>query len=157
MSGRYSRNKGYRNERKLVLELLAQNYKAQRVPLSGGTAFAKGDVVVDMPNGTRINIEVKSRAEAFKNLYDMYFAATKAAKNDLMCLALPHELCVDVSSSFSAVLEGDLLYELIGTHPLYSTYKRAFDRIVKLKALKQDADILAIRDDNKPFLFFRFR
>lgn len=46
MSGAHSRNKGAGYERELVNKLRAFGLKAQRVPLSGATEYAKGDVEV---------------------------------------------------------------------------------------------------------------
>ena len=46
MSGAHSRNKGAGYERELVNALRKFGLKAQRVPLSGATEYAKGDVEV---------------------------------------------------------------------------------------------------------------
>lgn len=46
MSGRFSRNKGAKYERELVNAFKGRGLEAQRVPLSGATAYAKGDVEV---------------------------------------------------------------------------------------------------------------
>lgn len=46
MSGAHSRNKGARFEREVVNCLKGQGLKAQRVPLSGATDYAKGDVEI---------------------------------------------------------------------------------------------------------------
>ena len=44
--GKMSRTKGAKYERELVNEFKARGLDAQRVPLSGATAYAKGDVEV---------------------------------------------------------------------------------------------------------------
>lgn len=46
MSGNHSRNKGAGYERELVNDFKGFGLGAQRVPLSGATAYAKGDVEV---------------------------------------------------------------------------------------------------------------
>lgn len=46
MSGRHSRNKGAGFERELVNAFKDKGLSAQRVPLSGATDYAKGDVEV---------------------------------------------------------------------------------------------------------------
>jgi hypothetical protein len=46
MSGRHSRNKGAGFERELVNAFKELGLEAQRVPLSGATTYAKGDVEV---------------------------------------------------------------------------------------------------------------
>jgi Holliday junction resolvase len=69
MSGRRSRDKGARVERGIVRALQAEGFAAQRVPLSGsaGGRFA-GDVVMPLM-GRDLCLEVKARAEGFRELY----------------------------------------------------------------------------------------
>lgn len=59
-----SRNKGYRTERNLLIELRKHGIKALRVPLSGSCEGFAGDLIVE--NKTA---EVKARAKGFKELY----------------------------------------------------------------------------------------
>ena len=58
------RRKGYRGEYNLVRKLKEHGLSAERVPLSGSTSFAKGDVVVEGLVG-----EVKWRKDGFKQIY----------------------------------------------------------------------------------------
>jgi Holliday junction resolvase len=69
MSGRPSRDKGARTERGIVHALQASGFAATRVPLSGavGGRFA-GDVVMPLM-GRDLCVEVKARAEGFRELY----------------------------------------------------------------------------------------
>jgi Holliday junction resolvase len=69
MSGRRSRQKGARVERAIVHALQAKGFAAARVPLSGsvGGRFA-GDVVMPF-NGRDFCVEVKARADGFRELY----------------------------------------------------------------------------------------
>jgi Holliday junction resolvase len=69
MSGRRSRDKGARTERGIVHALQANGFAATRVPLSGavGGRFA-GDVVMPLM-GRDLCVEVKARAEGFRELY----------------------------------------------------------------------------------------
>ena len=69
MSGRRSRSKGARTERSIVNALKASGIAAVRVPLSGavGGRFA-GDVIVPLV-GRDLCLEVKSRADGFRELY----------------------------------------------------------------------------------------
>ncbi|MEM4546832.1 MAG: hypothetical protein QW328_08755 [Nitrososphaerota archaeon] len=62
--GKKSRNKGYRGEHELVCLLKRAGINAVRVPLSGATEFAKGDVIVE-----RKVCEVKLRHDGFRELY----------------------------------------------------------------------------------------
>ncbi len=69
MSGRRSRDKGTRTERAIVNGLKARGLAAVRVPLSGavGGRFA-GDVVLPLM-GRDLCVEVKARADGFRELY----------------------------------------------------------------------------------------
>jgi Holliday junction resolvase len=69
MSGRRSRAKGARTERSIVNALKASGIAAVRVPLSGavGGRFA-GDIVLPLM-GRDLCIEVKARADGFRELY----------------------------------------------------------------------------------------
>lgn len=62
--GRSQRQKGYRTEYNLVRYLKDAGLDAKRVPLSGATEFAKGDIVVEGLVG-----EVKARHDGFKQIY----------------------------------------------------------------------------------------
>ena len=66
--GKISRDIGYRTENNVRKQALNHNLHAYRVPLSGGASI-KGDVVVS--NGTDDwRLEVKNRANGFKQIYD---------------------------------------------------------------------------------------
>jgi Holliday junction resolvase len=69
MSGCHSRSKGARTERSIVNALKASGFAAVRVPLSGavGGRFA-GDVVLPLL-GRDLCVEVKARADGFRELY----------------------------------------------------------------------------------------
>ena len=69
MSGRRSRNKGARVEHAIVHALQAEGFIAARLPLSGaaGGRFS-GDVLVSV-QGRDLCVEVKARAEGFRELY----------------------------------------------------------------------------------------
>jgi hypothetical protein len=69
MSGSGPRNKGVRTERGIVKVLQASGIAAARVPLSGaaGGRFA-GDVLLPLL-GRDLCVEVKARADGFRELY----------------------------------------------------------------------------------------
>jgi hypothetical protein len=69
MSGSGPRNKGARTERGIVKALQANGIAAARVPLSGsaGGRFA-GDVILPLM-GRDLRVEVKARADGFRELY----------------------------------------------------------------------------------------
>lgn len=64
MSGNHSRNKGYRFEAELVNAFKEHGLEAQRVPLSGATGYAKGDVevIAGFDGKTKYVGEAKRRA-----------------------------------------------------------------------------------------------
>lgn len=62
--GKKSRDKGYRGEHELVNLLRKAGIEAVRVPLSGSTDFAKGDVLT-----CGKVCEVKLRRHGFKEIY----------------------------------------------------------------------------------------
>lgn len=63
--GKFSRDKGARNERKLVNIIQSHGIEAVRVPLSGAATGFKGDIKMG-----QWTIEAKLRAEGFKQIYD---------------------------------------------------------------------------------------
>jgi hypothetical protein len=67
--GKASRDKGARFELEIKHTADDHGLKAVRVPLSGATNFAKGDVVVTSPGGIKWTIEAKKRANGFKTIY----------------------------------------------------------------------------------------
>jgi Holliday junction resolvase len=62
--GKAQRDKGYRGEHNLVRLLQQHGIDAKRVPLSGATSFAKGDIIID-----DLVAEVKVRKDGFKQIY----------------------------------------------------------------------------------------
>ncbi len=85
--GKLSRDKGARGERELVRLFRSWGLKAERVPLSGATTYANGDVDV-YPKGRNAPfvVECKTRATGFKQLYtwlgDYDVLAVKADRKD---------------------------------------------------------------------------
>ncbi len=70
MSGRYSRQKGYRIEYELTKLLQSYHINNKRVPLSGGS-WLKGDIIIEHNNRTYI-CEVKGGSNKFKIIYDKF-------------------------------------------------------------------------------------
>ena len=67
--GKASRDKGARFELEIKHTAEDHGLDAVRVPLSGATDFAKGDVVVTSHGGIKWTIEAKKRASGFKTIY----------------------------------------------------------------------------------------
>jgi len=62
-----SRDKGAREERQLVNRWRQEGISAQRIPLSGATEYAKGDVQI---SGFIGELKVRQNGGGFKSLYD---------------------------------------------------------------------------------------
>lgn len=133
--GLMQRQKGARVERELVQHLRLKGYQAQRVPLSGATTFCKGDIEV-IVNGEKKYIEVKSRKDGFKGLYNLLEGHTSIT--DLTS--------VSVTSDFASFhnLEG------------FSIFIAKIATVPTLKKLKGGCDYLAVKANGKPFLFLEF-
>jgi len=67
--GKANRQKGYRVEHKIVNMFNQKGLKAIRVPLSGGTQFQKGDIIIGDYDDKYMIAEVKSRKEGFGTIY----------------------------------------------------------------------------------------
>lgn len=67
--GKFSRDKGARNERELVNLLRERGIHAERVPLSGAAHGSfSGDIIATL-GGRLQRIECKVRADGFKQIY----------------------------------------------------------------------------------------
>lgn len=137
--GKMQRNKGARIERELVAQLKSEGWSAMRVPLSGATTYAKGDVDVWDETGFRFNIEVKSRKDGFKKIYNLIGDTDR----DWMCNNI--RFTKNVSILFEDHVRNGA--QLCGQTPEYFN---------TLRKLKGDSLILAIKANNKPFIFIRW-
>lgn len=158
MSGKMSRDKGKRNEYLLRDALRMMGWKADRVPSSGAAQGFPGDIKASR-DGKDLLFELKARKDTFKMIYALYAEQISTQKDDVLAVAIPggEKLCVAVSSSLDAVLGPVDLHSHVEHHPLFKKYKRTFAKIGNLQKLLGQADILAIKDNNKPFLYLRFR
>ena len=71
MGGRHSRDKGNREERRLVHYFMDNGIAAQRIPMSGASAFegfSGFDLTVPI-FGKKYQVEVKHYGDGFKTLY----------------------------------------------------------------------------------------
>lgn len=97
--GKFSRDKGARTERALVRYLQEAGFAAERIPLSGamGGKF-KGDISVPVLTHDW-TIEVKCRADGFKQIYDYLDGANAAIikadrRYPIVCLSLDLALSI---------------------------------------------------------------
>lgn len=158
MSGRRSKSKGYRGEINLRNYLRQLGWEAERVPLSGSMASMPGDVRATK-GVLSLLFECKNHSGKFQRIYELYSEHCKSMQDDLLSFVAPGEpkVCISLSSSLEAVREGPDCHEFIDRHPLGKKFLRTFKKIAGLQKLLGKADILALKENNKPFLFVRFR
>lgn len=143
--GKFSRDKGRRAEYHLRDYAISLGFTAVRVPLSGASQGFKGDLHIKDKNSTTLVIEAKSRKDSFKVLYEGLETN-------------PAFFCTD--NCDTAQISTDFVSVFYGTKGA-PTFKKIpasrFTRKVrKLKELLGGADILAVRDDRKPWIFIRY-
>lgn len=148
--GKMQRTKGGRVERLLVKTLNTLGYEALRVPLSGASKGYKGDVIVKVPEtGAEYLIEVKSRKDSFKSLY-AFLSQHKGAHS----LWLDGN-CVDIGLDIDVALNPHGIYRPASA--VFPDDKRTLNRLVTFKKWLGEAEILVLKDNNKPFIYLRYR
>lgn len=160
--GKFSRDKGKRNELKLVHSLRAEGFKAERVPLSGASAMIKHDVIFEEQNGTQHTIELKTRKCSFDFVYRIMAKFYPYSNNESaggLFLALSDTDLVSLHYTASeAIAAKDSLHRYIEVQPLEDKKAaRDLQRIINLKHLKEGADLLVIKDDHKAFIYINYR
>jgi hypothetical protein len=106
MGGKASRDKGKRFELEIKHTAEDHDLDAVRVPLSGATDYAKGDVVVTSTGGVKWTIECKKRANGFRTIYAWM------EKGDAECLVLG----ADRKPALAVLLLEDFFDLLAGRH-----------------------------------------
>lgn len=155
--GKFSRAKGKRNEYSLRDYLRRMGYQADRVPSSGAAQGFKGDIRA-IKDGKTTLFELKTRKDSFKTFYDL-MAAIRAMGTDRIGVTVPglKKQCVDISGSIGGIYDTEGVYEFPQRLPFYEKHKRAFQRLAVLEEMLGESDILVIKDDRSPYIFFRFR
>ena len=151
--GRFSRSKGRRNEQQLVLYLARHGYQAERI-LRQYQAAGQPDVKA-LKSGVTTTFEMKARKDSFKTIYSLY----NSEKDENKVLAfVTHSggKPVAVSTDFEALLGSDRSFRNLVLFPPPPSMLKVYNRILKLDELRQTADYLVIKDNNKPMLFLRF-
>jgi hypothetical protein len=154
--GKSQRDKGCRGEYKLRDDLRRFGYQAHRVPASGAAQGFKGDVEFYDQTG-KYRAEMKSRKNAYKSLYALFAAHYNYHKDDTLKIVLDDGQLINLSSSPIGAMENGGVYEFPTNFPWYDAHKRAFGRMKTLKKLAKDCDLLAVKDNNRPILYLRFR
>lgn len=142
--GKFSRNKGARNERLLVDHLKKKGYEALRVPLSGAMKGYKHDVTA-IREGVEYTFELKVRAMEYGSIY-AFFAMNE--KDGVVRIA--------DKDSHTLVMSDDLekVKDMAGEYPLNES--RVAKKLFGMEKLRQGAQFLVLRGDRMGFLFIQY-
>lgn len=154
MGGKMSRDKGKRGEYMFRDEARRLGYTSERVPLSGAAAGFKGDVTF-AKDGRELKAEIKVRAKSFTSVYSVYDKYCSRSGGTSFSFVVDKTL-IKMSTSLILVMEPEGLFTDVMELPGWKYYIRTWGKILNLRKLVKDCDLLAIRDDRKPFLFLRF-
>ncbi len=153
MGGLYSRRKGMRGEYAARDQLRAWGYKADRVPSSGAAEGFKGDIKFEK-DGRSYLAEVKSWREYFKLIYPLF---AEHAREGVFNVSAQYDgvlYCISVSEALDKVLVNDAVYPAQTNFP---KHLKAINKLAKCSEFLKGCDVLAIRDDRRPFLWVRYR
>jgi Holliday junction resolvase len=154
MSGRKSRQKGYRGEYELVKLLKLQGLDAKRVPCSGSAAGFNGDIHVS--NGSRnVVIEVKSRRDEFKSIYALF---DRYEDEGLVFFTQDDDTLI-ISNNINNLgffVNPTGMYHVFCSRDLTDEDKKSASKLFKLQKHVKESDMLAIKIDRKPYLFIRY-
>ena len=156
--GKFSRDKGRRNEYLLRDHLRRLGFDAVRVPLSGASEGFKGDVIAKK-DGLVYSFELKSRQDNFKLIYQLY---DMNKEDGVLRLYYPDtEETVVLSTDFTTFELIDKyeilpIYRFTTSPTILNTKPRTFEKLRNLKMLKEDSDFLVVKDNNKPLLFIKY-
>lgn len=146
MGGRASKQKGTRAELILRDILRSKGWAADRVPLSGAAAGFKGDVTATK-EGRTLLVEVKSRQDEYKSIYVMLDNTPALVLTGLNmpsgCIAIGYDLD-RVLNQTRFTLEPD------------PKYARTLRKIVTMQKLLGEAELLAVKINNKPFIYIKY-
>jgi hypothetical protein len=141
MSGRYSRQKGYRIEHELVKLLKSYNINSRRVPLSGGS-WLKGDIIIEYNNKTYV-CEVKGGSNKFKSIYDKFL--TYRDTTNKSCVTISNYILCDIPT-FVKLLNNEIniINDINDTLNL--------TRVKMINNYINNKDVLFIKRDRKEYL-----
>lgn len=148
MSGRKSRSKGMRGEY-LVRDFFRNlGFKADRVPASGAAQGFKGDVHVQYPGIGTIVVEVKSRKNSFGTTYKLLGHKPHSQKGIIM---LHDDFFGTAIVSFADQIQHqDITHIDVIQGSVATRLLKNFRRLIG------PADLLFIKDDNKPLIMVEF-
>lgn len=152
MGGKFSRNKGRREEQQLVLALAQLGYKAERILRQYQTA-GQPDVKTLEPK--QYTFEMKARKQSFITIYDLYYA--ERDERGIVAFAESSSgRMAAMSTNFKELEAKGYTYRNLFLFPPMPKQIKVYNRILGLKDLKQSADYLVIKDNNKPRLYIEF-
>lgn len=156
MGGKYSKDKGRRNEYLLRDSLRGEGFEADRVPLSGASPNHKGDIAF-RKDGQEWKAEAKLRGgSTFDRIYNLFSAYAKegsfsvAVGDDDLHLFSIHD-------SMAKAVAGPLVYPPLPSLKESKELTKGVNYVINIKKMMQDCDFLVIRSDRKPFLYIRYR
>lgn len=143
--GKFSRDKGKRNEYLVRDALRAEGYTdAARVPSSGAAEGFKGDIEFTY-NGKKLKVEVKSRANEFKALYEAY---NRYAIDGVLPIAATPLFVV--ANTATRALEQ---FSFWAPEPDNKTLAKGVRKAVAAYKYLQTCNILVLKDDRKQPLY----
>lgn len=153
--GAFSRSKGARGERELVLYLALRGWTAER---NLRQYQVKGEYDVQAVKDDKvITFENKFEKCSYKTIYDLYYVE-RNPMTGLLCFTMDFlTTTVSMSTDFEDLLKmNDRRYRVLCSEVLAPKAKSAFERILRLKLIKGKADYLVIKDNGKPRLFIHY-
>lgn len=157
MSGAFSRNKGCREERKLVYELTRAGFDARRTmfqPYKNKQGESDGFDVIASKDGNTYTFEVKSNTRRFKRLYE-FFREKKVGN----CWRFYLGTCgIAISTDWLTFRESQFNQHFVNVDLLAERPcdRKTYNMILKLRGCLNGAQYLAIRSNNQPFLYIKY-
>jgi hypothetical protein len=148
MGGKYSRDKGARNERLVRDYFRGLGLVCDRVPLSGASQGFKGDLRVALPSGQVLYPEIKARKQEFKTVYELLGKANARAFDFGGQLVL-------LSREFAGLGYLYPVTPVFFPEPV-PPKSRGGRKLLGLKKLLKGCDFLVIKDDRQQPLFIRY-
>jgi hypothetical protein len=146
-----SRTKGRRGEQELVLYLKTLGYYAERI-LKQYQEAGQPDVIASK-NGVSITFENKYRKESYKSIYKLYYNERDGGGALRFHL---NGVAVEIANDFKQTLISDKYFIDLNKKVIDPKSLRVYQRICKLRELKQSADYLVIKDNGKARLFIKY-
>lgn len=158
MGGKASRDKGARGERNLALYLRGLGYDARRVIRTRAVSGYASDVVPDIEvikdGQVLYTFESKFSKDKYKGVYELFYSC-RTGKEGVYRFSLPGGPCIAIGTDFEEVRKA--AGEHFPTIPLDgSPSTLAHMRVTCLEKLLKGAQFLAVRNNNRPFIFIRF-